>query len=128
MLPILQGVTCSPFGAVPKGDADLTVDGRVIHDLSHPKGASVNDQELEESGVVVTYDGAAILAKRALHVAALHPGAVRMSTGDVEGAFRNIRIAAEAAGRFSATIPELGILVIDLCCSDPPLLNPLKDE
>ncbi|ETI55643.1 hypothetical protein F443_01689 [Phytophthora nicotianae P1569] len=39
-----------------------------------------------------------------------------MSTGDVAGAFRNIPVAAEAAGRFSGTIPELGILVVDLAC------------
>ncbi|KAF1782791.1 hypothetical protein GQ600_5779 [Phytophthora cactorum] len=32
--PVLEGITCNPFGAVPKGDVDLSVDARVILDLS----------------------------------------------------------------------------------------------
>ncbi|ETM01899.1 hypothetical protein L917_01555, partial [Phytophthora nicotianae] len=99
LLSSFDGVTCSPFGAVQKGEADITDDARVIHDLSCSKGSSVSDQAQEESQILVTYDGAA-----------------RMSTGDVAGAFRNIPVAAEAAGRFSGTIPELGILVVDLAC------------
>ncbi|EGZ04988.1 hypothetical protein PHYSODRAFT_414466, partial [Phytophthora sojae] len=118
------GVTCSPFGAVPNGEADLSVDGRVIHDLSCPKGTSVNDQVQDEPTITVTYDGAAVLAQRILDVEQEFPGLARMATGDVAGAFRNIPLAAEAACRFAGTLPELGILVIDLSCpfgwSDSP--------
>eukprot|EP00644_Phytophthora_capsici_P011690 jgi/Phyca11/552953/estExt2_Genewise1Plus.C_PHYCAscaffold_500197 len=116
LLQSLDGITCSPFGAVQKGDVDLSVDARLIHDLSFPKGSSVNDNTEEEGDISVSYDGAAALANRVLDVAAKHPGGQRMMTGDVNGAFRNIPIAAEAVGRFAGTIPELGILVIDLFC------------
>ncbi|POM76809.1 LOW QUALITY PROTEIN: Cleavage induced Predicted protein [Phytophthora palmivora] len=112
LLSSLEGVTCSPFGAVQKGDVDVALDTRVIHDLSFPKGQSVNDQTQEWSTVAVPYDGAAQLAHRILQVENVFPGLVRMSTGDVTGAFRNIPLAAEAAGRFAGTIPELGILLL----------------
>eukprot|EP00644_Phytophthora_capsici_P002022 jgi/Phyca11/128260/e_gw1.74.169.1 len=57
LLPQLQGVTCSPFGAVPKGDSDLEVDVRIIHDHSYSPGESVNDNTVSESEVEVCYDG-----------------------------------------------------------------------
>ncbi|EGZ09144.1 hypothetical protein PHYSODRAFT_318847 [Phytophthora sojae] len=34
LLPMLRGVTSSPFGAVQKGEVDLSGDARVIHDAS----------------------------------------------------------------------------------------------
>ncbi|ETK95462.1 hypothetical protein L915_01610 [Phytophthora nicotianae] len=58
LLSSFDGVTCSPFGAVQKGEADITDDARVIHDLSCSKGSSVSDQAQEESQILVTYDGA----------------------------------------------------------------------
>ena len=39
-----------------------------------------------------------------------------MLTGDVSDAFRHIPINAEAVACFAGTVPELGILVVDLCC------------
>lgn len=43
-LEILEGVACSPFGAVRKDQEDIAMDARVIHDLSFfPPGISVND-------------------------------------------------------------------------------------
>ncbi|OWZ01411.1 LOW QUALITY PROTEIN: hypothetical protein PHMEG_00027208 [Phytophthora megakarya] len=82
LLPQLEGVTCSPFGAVPKGEEDLSIDARVIHDLSYPKGASVNEQVQDEPTIIVTYDGAAVLARRILDVEYELPGSARMATGD----------------------------------------------
>ncbi|ETP53463.1 hypothetical protein F442_01631 [Phytophthora nicotianae P10297] len=58
LLSSFDGVTCSPFGAVQKGEADITDDARVIHDPSCSKGSSVSDQAQEESQILVTYDGA----------------------------------------------------------------------
>ncbi|OWY98707.1 hypothetical protein PHMEG_00030465 [Phytophthora megakarya] len=89
LLPQLEGVTCSPFGAVPKGEEDLSIDARVIHDLSYPKGTSVNEQVQDEPTIIVTYDGAAVLARRILDVEHELPGSARMATGDVTGVFRN---------------------------------------
>ncbi|ETM54401.1 hypothetical protein L914_02259, partial [Phytophthora nicotianae] len=87
LLPQLQGITCSPFGAVQKGEADLSVDARIIHDLSYPPGDSVNDNTVPESEVEVCYDGPDALANRILDVADLYPSLHRMMTGDVNGAF-----------------------------------------
>ncbi|ETL38305.1 hypothetical protein L916_10098 [Phytophthora nicotianae] len=116
LLSILEDFTCSPFGAVQKGDVDLSKETRLIHDLSYPKGASVNDNTAEEGEITISYDGAVAIANRVLDVASEHPDQQHMMTGDVNGAFLHIPIAAEVVGRFAGTIPELGILVIDLYC------------
>ncbi|KAG6964206.1 hypothetical protein JG688_00007814, partial [Phytophthora aleatoria] len=116
LLPCLEGVPCSPFGSMQKGDADITVDARVIHDLSFPRGTSVNGQVQDDPALEVSYDGAAILARRILHEEEEFPGLPRMSTGYVTGAFRNIPLAAEVVGRFAGTFLELGILIIGLSC------------
>ncbi|OWZ16101.1 hypothetical protein PHMEG_00010152 [Phytophthora megakarya] len=52
-----------------------------------------------------------------MHVKPSSPGLTRMSTDDVNGAFRNIPVAADRSGRFPGAITELDILVIDLSCS-----------
>ncbi|KUF90420.1 hypothetical protein AM588_10002904 [Phytophthora nicotianae] len=116
LLGSLEDITCSPFGAVQKGDVDLSKEARLIHDLAYPKGASVNDNKAEEGEITISYDGAVAIANRVLDVASEHPDQQHLMTGDVNGAFRHIPIAAEVVGRFAGTIPELGILVIDLYC------------
>ncbi|ETI44897.1 hypothetical protein F443_10427 [Phytophthora nicotianae P1569] len=92
LLSILEDFTCSPFGA------------------------SVNDNTAEKGEITISYDAAVAIANRVLDVASKHPDQQHMMTGDVNGAFRHIPIAAEVVGRFAGTIPELGILVIDLYC------------
>ncbi|KAF1324822.1 hypothetical protein FI667_g9648, partial [Globisporangium splendens] len=116
LLDTLEGVFCSPFGAVQKGDLDLAEDARVIHDLSFPAGGSLNDLTQQDATVKITYDGARALALRFLKVEEEHPGQAKIMCGDVSGAFRHIHIHADHVGRFAGTIPELGILVIDLSC------------
>ncbi|EGZ20340.1 hypothetical protein PHYSODRAFT_491796 [Phytophthora sojae] len=116
LLPLLEGVTCSPFGAVQKGEVDLEEDARIIHDLSFPPGSSVNDNTVSDDDIDISYDGAEAISNRIVDVAEIFPKLQRMMTADVNGAFRNIPIAAQYVGRFAGTIPELGILVIDLCC------------
>ncbi len=112
----LDGLFCSPFGAVPKGEAPLTETARIIHDLSFPSGASVNDNTEEITGIPVKYDGPTQLAQRMLQVESDFPGKAAFMSGDVAGAFRHIPIHADHVGRFAGTIPELNILIIDLCC------------
>jgi hypothetical protein len=51
-----------------------------------------------------------------MDVVSAFPTLQKMLTGDVNGAFRNIPLSAYHVGRFSGTIPELGILIVDLCC------------
>ncbi|RLN53164.1 hypothetical protein BBJ28_00021026 [Nothophytophthora sp. Chile5] len=112
----LDGVTCSPFGAVQKGDIPLAEDARVIHDLSYPPGDSVNDHTAVGSTIDISYDGAVSIARRIVEVEDAFPGRARMMAGDVSGAFRHILLHASAVGRFAGTIPSLGVLIIDLAC------------
>jgi hypothetical protein len=116
LLDQLDGITCSPFGAVPKGGADLSVDARVIHDLSFPHGTSVNDNTAITASVTITYDGALAIAERITHCATNPTVCTKMSTGDVNGAFRHVPINADHVGRFSGTLIELGVVIIDLAC------------
>lgn len=116
LLPGLDGVFCSPFGAVQKGDKPLSEDARVIHDLSFPCGGSINDFTVSDATIEIRYDGARAIASRIEAVDQQFPDLVRMMSGDVSGAFRHTPVHADHIGRFAGTIPELGILVIDLCC------------
>ncbi|KAG6955657.1 hypothetical protein JG687_00011068 [Phytophthora cactorum] len=116
LLGQLDGVTCSPFGAVPKGNVDLTVIARIIHDLSYPVTESVNDHSAKVSNVLVSYDGTLALVSRIIEVEAEDHGKANMMTGDVARAFRNVPLAASAVGRFAGSVPELEIMVIDLVC------------
>ncbi|RLN95758.1 hypothetical protein BBJ28_00011833 [Nothophytophthora sp. Chile5] len=116
MLNLLEGITCSPFGAVQKGDSLLTTEARMIHDLSFPANSSVNDNTVDDASVEVSYDGPQSIARRILEVEAEFPGKAKMMSGDVAGAFRHIPIHADHVGRFAGTIQELGVLIIDLAC------------
>ncbi|ETN14855.1 hypothetical protein PPTG_07106 [Phytophthora nicotianae INRA-310] len=124
LLSMLENITCSPFGAVQKGTTPLSEDARVIHDLSYHEGSSVNDNTDLDSSVVVVYDGPDKLATRILEVEKEFPGITKLMSGDVAGAFRHIAIHAGYVGRFAGTIPELGILVVDLCCPFGWTLSP----
>lgn len=112
----LEGIFCSPLGAVVKGDADISRDCRIIHDLSYPSGRSVNDATDQSSLIEVQYNGPIDIAHRLVHLSMEYPGRVRMMTGDVAGAFRHIPINAEHVGYFAGVIPELNALVINLSC------------
>lgn len=124
LLPMLDNISCSPFGAVQKGSVPLSEDARVIHDLSFPEGSSVNDNTVDDERVVVAYDGPHDLAKRILEVEKEFPGIAKLMSGDVAGAFRHLAIHADHVGRFAGTIPEFGLLIIDLCCPFGWTLSP----
>ena len=62
------------------------------------------------------YEGARDMALRILESERDFPGRTKMLTGDVSGAFKLCPLHADHVGRFAGTIPDLGILVIDLTC------------
>ncbi|OWY98295.1 hypothetical protein PHMEG_00030972 [Phytophthora megakarya] len=111
------------LAVLQKGDLDISIDSRLIHDLSFPKDSLVNDNLDDEGEIPVSYVEAVALANRELDGATEHPGKQPMMSVDMNGAFRNIPVAVEAVGRFSGTIPELCILVIDLYWSNYPPAN-----
>ncbi|OWZ11903.1 hypothetical protein PHMEG_00015012 [Phytophthora megakarya] len=87
-----------------------------MYSLSFPAGDSINDNNIVNHEIEVSCDGTEALANRVLVVAKAFPTLQRMMTGCVNGAFRNNPISADHVGRFTGTIPEFGILVVDLCC------------
>lgn len=64
LLGHLDGIFCSPFGAVPKGDKPLSEVARVIHDLSFPVHGSVKEFTVPETEISAHYDGARAIAAR----------------------------------------------------------------
>ena len=88
----------------------------MILDLSYPDGGSVNDHTAPDNTIPMRYDGAQAMAQRALQVEHEFPGRAAMLSGDLNGAFKHIPVHADHVGMFAGTIPELGILVIDLAC------------
>ncbi|KAJ8561838.1 hypothetical protein ON010_g7841 [Phytophthora cinnamomi] len=86
----LDGLTCSPFGAVAKGSAVLELDARIIHDLSYLQGWSVNDHTVCGDSAEITYEGAPAIAHRVLDLQVSQNDEVQFMTGDVHSAFRRI--------------------------------------
>ncbi|POM63978.1 Hypothetical protein PHPALM_20552, partial [Phytophthora palmivora] len=106
---MLDGVTRCSIGADRKYDVDLSVDARVIHDLSFLPGDSVNDSIVLDHEIEISCDGVETLSNLISKLQC-------MMMGDVNGAFRHIPVSGDEVGRFAGTIPKLGILIIDLCC------------
>ncbi|EGZ11231.1 hypothetical protein PHYSODRAFT_380352, partial [Phytophthora sojae] len=105
----------SPFGVVDKGEGDPSTSGRVIHDLSHPDGESVNSTTDTTSIPNTEYEPVERIAREILHQAEKFPSAdIKLLLGDVASAFRNLGIHSSCTRLFAGTIPEDNALVIDL--------------
>ncbi|EGZ18502.1 hypothetical protein PHYSODRAFT_417339, partial [Phytophthora sojae] len=73
----------SPFGVIDKGNGDPDVAGRVIHDLSFPEGASVNDHTDAESVPTAEYKHCAAIAREILAQKERCPGrSIKILLGD----------------------------------------------
>lgn len=82
--PPLKNLVCSPLGLIPKSDGKF----RLIHDLSFPKGHSVNsDIPVENSAV--TYD----TIDNVVRLIKTYGSGALMAKTDIENAFRIIPIA-----------------------------------
>ncbi|OWZ11795.1 hypothetical protein PHMEG_00015135 [Phytophthora megakarya] len=79
---------------------------------------------LSDDSGMITYNGPHDLATRIMVVENEFPGIPKLMSGDVAGAFRHLAIHADHVRPFAGTIPELGLLVIDLCCPFGWLLSP----
>ncbi|OWZ13027.1 LOW QUALITY PROTEIN: Cleavage induced protein [Phytophthora megakarya] len=108
-------LTC-PFGAVPKGDRSMSEDARVIHDLSFPRGESINEFSVPKDKIDISSDGAWAIASRIEEVVREFLGLSRMMSGDGSRAFCHTRLHAVHCCKFAGTIFEFGVLVVDLCC------------
>ncbi|KAG3213848.1 hypothetical protein PC129_g15231 [Phytophthora cactorum] len=81
----------SPFGCVPKADADSRFAARLIHDLSFPRGSFVNDASDPDDLPPLTYEHVGELALRIESTKSNKPRVrVKLKRGDVKIAFRHI--------------------------------------
>ena len=106
----------SPLGLVPKNHQPLATDGRLIHDLSFPAGASVNAHTAKAGLPMVEWPR---IHEVATHITDLResagPDAVFMGmTGDVANAYRHLRGHASDSGRFGLALPERDLIGADL--------------
>lgn len=94
----------SPFGCVPKKDADPTVEARLIHDLSCPADLSTNACSVQDDLPELLFVPVRRLAQRVEELATLHPAVpTKILKGDVKWAFRNIPIASRLAAHFAGS-------------------------
>ena len=112
LLSLWPEVFCSPLGTVAKDNDPTKV--RVVHDLSFPEGASVNDYTIQDLVPPAHYNGPAAIAARILDLAK-GEDLIYMATSDVSGAFRHIPLHESYVAKFAATLPEDNALIIDLC-------------
>jgi hypothetical protein len=110
-----NNVQVSPFGAVPKKDADPDKEVRLIHDLSYPRGASTNDASDKRSFPRAMYASVSIIAKRIDDCSARDPGVrVCLLKGDVQGAFRHLMLASQSVRWMGGRLKQCGALVMDM--------------
>ncbi|KAG2766111.1 hypothetical protein PC116_g16993 [Phytophthora cactorum] len=101
----------SPFGCVPKADADSRFAARLIHDLSFPRGSFVNDASDPDDLPPLTYEHVGELALRIESTKSNKPRVrVKLKRGDVKIAFRHIH----GHPRVCARCRRQGTVVIDL--------------
>eukprot|EP00644_Phytophthora_capsici_P016889 jgi/Phyca11/125587/e_gw1.59.132.1 len=108
-------VQVSPFGAVPKKGIDPSVEVRLIHDLSFPRGDSTNDASDKSSFPNTHYTAVAAIARRIDECAARHPGVrICIAKGDVKGSFRHLMLSSNAVCWMGGLLPDHRALIIDM--------------
>ena len=112
----------SPMGVVPKKNEVTATDGRVILDLSWPKGCSLNDYTLKESIPQTEWYPATEVGRR-IHDLSVRSGwdhrhpdksSIHALVGDVNAAFRNIASHPRNVRWFGFFVPELEVIVFDM--------------
>ena len=112
----------SPMGVVPKKNEVTATDGRVILDLSWPRGASLNDYTLRKFVPVTEWAPAADVGRRIDQLSREagwdpdHPerSPIFALIGDVNAAFRNIPNHSSNVKWFGFFVPELEVIVFDM--------------
>ena len=113
----------SPYGVVPKKGEVTSTDGRPIADLSFPRGVSVNDFTPREHIPQTDWRPASAVGRRIHELAILsgwsadhaNKSQIRGFVGDIHAAFRHATNRANHVKWFVFHIPDLNILVLDMC-------------
>ena len=112
----------SPIGVVPKNGEDTAKSGRVITDLSFPKGDGVNDQTRKTDLPSISWRPVTDLAKQITKLAvesgwspsAPENSTIYMMAGDVSAAFRHLSGHRDSVRFFGIHVPELKVLGLDM--------------
>ena len=113
----------SPYGVVPKKGEDTATDGRVISDLSFPRGNSLNEYIVKSSIPKTDWRPASQVGARIYDLQRESnwehdkPKSSRIfgMVGDINAAFRNCANRAKNVKWFGFYIPELDLIAFDMC-------------
>ncbi|KAE9034761.1 hypothetical protein PR001_g9602 [Phytophthora rubi] len=103
----------SAFALVPKKDIPLHIDCRTIHDLSAPRGASINDMTDSQWTSDARWDPFYIIAQRVLKLRSRYPDRPIYALGaDIADAFLHVPVHAKHASAFGGTIPRTQVGIV----------------
>ena len=113
----------SPYGVVPKKGEDTSTDGRVISDLSFPRGSSLNEYTVKSSIPKTDWRPASQVGARIYELQQISNWEYEKSSqsrifglvGDIHAAFRNCANRARNVKWFGFYIPELDVIAFDMC-------------
>ncbi|OWZ11638.1 hypothetical protein PHMEG_00015312 [Phytophthora megakarya] len=99
------GLHSSSFAMVPKKDIPLTIDGRIIHDLSAPPGDSVNDLTNSAESPDATWDPFGFIAQRVRNLRSRYTGYIIYAMiSDIADAFHHVPVHADHAPAFEGRV------------------------
>ncbi|EGZ23018.1 hypothetical protein PHYSODRAFT_324285 [Phytophthora sojae] len=105
----------SPLGTVAKKDIDPSIEVRLIHDLSFPRGRSTNEASAKSEFPPIDYRHVVAIVRRIEACAARFPGrTIWILKGDVKGAFRHLMLASRHVRWMGARIPQCRALIVDM--------------
>eukprot|EP00644_Phytophthora_capsici_P018706 jgi/Phyca11/132623/e_gw1.193.5.1 len=97
----------SAFALVPKKDVPITDDGRIIHDLSAPSGASINDTTNTDWTPDARWEPSSCIAKRVLQLRRQYPDSTIYALGaDIAEAFLHVPVHSRHAPAFGGSFPR----------------------
>jgi hypothetical protein len=103
----------SAFALVPKKDIPLQIDGRTIHNLSAPVGASVNDLTDSTASPDATWDPFVSIAQRVCDLRRRYPGYAIYGLGaDIADAFHHVPVHEADASAFGGNLPRTDVGIV----------------
>jgi class 3 adenylate cyclase len=103
----------SAFALVPKKDIPLSIDGRIIHDLSAPQGESIHDATNTDRTPDARWNPYYSIAQRVLYLRRRYPGRAIYALGaDIAEAFLHVPVDAREAPAFGGSFPRSHIGIV----------------
>lgn len=107
------GFQASAFALVPKKDIPITEDGRTIHNLAAPIGASVNEDTDTELTPDARWEVYFHIALRVTELRRRYPGCRIFALGaDIAEAFLHVPVHERHAPAFGGTLPQSRVGIV----------------